>query len=171
MPGPPPKPLEVKRRTGNPGKRPLPDRASTAPLPGVIDAGVPEPPRALRAAGKAMWGRIWSAGAVWLAVLVDADMVLLLCEQIDERQALRRNVLRYGGRFDRAALRALDKQIVHGLSVLGFTPTDRVRIGVAEVKVESALAKLRRERDAEDAARESHIIDIDPAHGEIIEAE
>jgi hypothetical protein len=112
-----------------------------------------------------MWVRIWSAGAVWLAVLADADMVLLLCEQIDERQALRRSVLKDGGRFDRAALRALEKQIAHGLSMLGLTPTDRARLGVAEVKVESALAKLRRERDAEDTARDWQVTDIDPDGG------
>jgi hypothetical protein len=165
MSGPPPKPLEVKRRTGNPGKRALPDPASTAPLPGIVDEqDLPAPARPLRAAGKAMWRRVWSSGAVWLARVSDAELVLLVCEQVDERQALRREVLKYGGRFERAALRALEKQIMLGLSMLGLTPTDRARLGVAEVKVESTVARLRRERDAEDAARESRIVD-----GELIE--
>lgn len=159
MPGPPPKPIEAKRRAGNPGKRPLPDVAKTAPLL-AGSAGMPEPARPLRATGKAMWRRIWSSGAVWLAALADAETVLIVCEQIDERHALRQRVFKYGDRFDRIALRALEKQIMHGLSVLGLTPTDRSRLGVAEVKVESALAKLRRERDVEDAARDTGGIDL-----------
>lgn len=165
MSGPPPKPLEVKRRIGNPGKRPLPDRVSTARLPGVVEGEpVPTPARPLRVAGKAMWRRIWSSGAFWLARLADAESVLLLCEQIDERQVLRKNVLKNGDRFDRAALRVLEKQIMHGLAVLGLTPTDRARLGVAEVKVESMVARLRRERDVEQANRESRVVDGELEH-------
>jgi len=33
------------------------------------------------------------------------------------------------------------------LSLLGFTPTDRMKLGVAEVKVESKMEQLRRRQD------------------------
>lgn len=86
-----------------------------------------------------MWNRVWGAGATWLAELVDAEQVLILCEQADERAALRVKVLRDGEWRERAALRALDAQIMDGLAVLGFNPVDRARLGVAEVKRASAL--------------------------------
>jgi hypothetical protein len=135
--GRPPKPLEEKLRTGNPGRRPLPDRATLTALPAA--AGPPEPARPLGQAGRALWNRVWGAGATWLAELVDAEQVLILCEQADERAALRVKVLRDGEWRERAALRALDAQIMDGLAVLGFNPVDRARLGVAEVKRASAL--------------------------------
>ena len=42
----------------------------------------------------------------------------------------------------RRGLRELDKQIVSNLSLLGFTPSDRTRLGVAEVKAQSKLEEL-----------------------------
>lgn len=135
--GRPPKPLEQKLRTGNPGKRALPDRASLTVLPAAPVA--PEPARPLGQAGRALWERVWGAGATWLAELVDAEQVLILCEQADERAALRVKVLRDGDWRERAGLRALDAQVMDGLAVLGFNPVDRARLGVAEVKRASAL--------------------------------
>jgi hypothetical protein len=44
---------------------------------------------------------------------------------------------------ERKALRDLDRQLVANLSLLGFTPTDRSRLGVAEVKRQSKLEELR----------------------------
>ena len=42
----------------------------------------------------------------------------------------------------RRGLRELDKLIVSNLSLLGFSPTDRMRLGVAEVKKQSKLEEL-----------------------------
>ena len=39
----------------------------------------------------------------------------------------------------RAALRQLDKQLVSNLSLLGFTPSDRSRLGLVQVKTRSKL--------------------------------
>jgi hypothetical protein len=44
----------------------------------------------------------------------------------------------------RSALRDLDRAITSSLSLLGFTPSDRSRLGVAEVKKESKLEELMR---------------------------
>jgi hypothetical protein len=141
--GRPPKPLEEKVRLGNPGKRPLPDRGNLVALPGA--AQPPDPARPLGQAGRELWERVWTAGANWLAERVDAEQVLILCEQVDERQQLRVRVLRDNDWRDRAALRALDAQVMSGLSVLGFNPVDRSRLGAAEVvKRESKLDALRR---------------------------
>jgi hypothetical protein len=35
--------------------------------------------------GRELWDRVWSAGATWLAETVDAETVLILCEQADRR--------------------------------------------------------------------------------------
>src|SRR5690242_8280429 len=107
-PGPPPKPNEEKRRLGNPGQRPLPDRANLTVLPGVRRGDPPEPARPLGQAGRALWDRVWDAGAVWLARNIDAELVLILCEQMDERAALRAQMFRNNSWRDRAGLRALD---------------------------------------------------------------
>lgn len=138
----PPKPAEVKRRTGNPGKRRLPSLASVSALPS--SDGVPDPLRPLFTEGMAMWRRVWSGGAVWLSPASDIELVQLLCESMDERVALRDLVLSGTGEWrDRIALRNLEDQIKSHLSALGFTPVDRTRMGVAEVKRESKLEALR----------------------------
>jgi hypothetical protein len=71
--GRPPKPYEEKLRTGNPGKRALPERSNLTVLPAAN--GAPEPARPLGSAGRALWDRVWGAGATWLAELVDAEQV------------------------------------------------------------------------------------------------
>lgn len=142
--GRPPKPLEEKLRLGNPGKRALPDRANLIPLPAVAEP--PEPHRPLGSAGRALWDRVWTSAANWVSLDTDGEQVLITCEQVDERQALRVAVLREGNWRDRAALRALDAQIMDGLAVLGFNPVERGRLGVAEVTRVSKLDALRASR-------------------------
>jgi len=75
-----------------------------------------------------------------------ADLLLLTCKQMDERQQLRLKVLRDGDWRERSGLRALDKQIQDALSMLGFTPSDRARLGLAEVKAVSKMEQLRAQR-------------------------
>ena len=147
--GRPPKPTEQKRRTGNPGNRPLPDKAVVELLPAAI--GIPDPPRPLSSAGRTLWDRAWQSGRAWIAQ-TDSELLLLVCEQLDERQQLRVQVLREGDWRDRAGLRSLDKEIADNLSMLGFSPVDRARLGVAEVKVRSALEEVRARRERRDSA-------------------
>ncbi len=138
--GRPPKPIEVKRATGNPGKRALPDQGSVILLPKV--SAIPEPSRELEAAGLELWDRVWSMGHTWISASTDIDLLLILCEQMDERVWLRSQVLATGGNDERRSLRMLERAIVENLSLLGFTPTDRSRLGVAEVKKQSKLEEL-----------------------------
>ena len=60
----PPKPTEQKRKLGNPGKRPLPERAKVIALPMAMET--PEPLRPLGPEGTKMWERIWKAGRAWI---------------------------------------------------------------------------------------------------------
>jgi phage terminase small subunit len=48
-------------------------------------------------------------------------------------------------------LRDLDKQIISQLSLLGFDPAARSRLGLAEVKAQSTLEKLRQNRGKDNA--------------------
>jgi hypothetical protein len=78
-----------------------------------------------------------------LSYSTDLDLLLIVCEQLDERAKLRTKVWNDGRLDERKALRSLEKQIVENLSLLGFTPTDRSRLGIAEVKKLSKLEALR----------------------------
>lgn len=83
----------------------------------------PQPSRPLGRIGKALWERTWrSAGSA----PVDAEALLVLCEQQDERVALRVKVLQDNHWRSRSALRALDQQIAAGLSALGLASSRSV---------------------------------------------
>lgn len=138
----PPKPNEVKRKLGNPGKRALPDKSNVISLPPVASA--PEPHRQLFDEGLSLWNRVWGLGRTWISADTDAELLLMTCEMLDERVRLRALVWNNPDAWrERKALRELDKSIVGNLSLLGFTPADRTRMGVAEVKAMSKLEMLR----------------------------
>ena len=139
--GRPPKPLEQKRLTGNPGKRTLPDQKSLVLLSSAFE--IPEPSRQLLSAGQELWDRIWGMGQTWISPSTDVDLLLMTCEILDERRNLRIQVMQNNRPDERKSLRELDRQLVANLSLLGFTPTDRSRLGVAEVKRQSKLEELR----------------------------
>lgn len=145
--GRPPKPVEQKQRLGNPGKRKLSEAANLIVLPTPVPI-MPEPHRALLGssenpqAGRVLWRRIWESGAGWLKPEVDAELVMIVCEQADERFLLRiklfKNELDWR---DRAGLRNLEKLIADNLSSLGFSPVDRARLGTTQTV--SQLSQFR----------------------------
>jgi hypothetical protein len=53
----------------------------------------------------------------------------MLCECVDERQALRLSVFTEGNWRDRVALRTLDASIEQMLTMLGLNPLARHRLG------------------------------------------
>lgn len=87
------------------------------PRPDVEGPTPPEPDRPLGRMGAALWERVWRSSG---DMAVDVESLLLLCEQMDERVALRVAVLRDGFTQDRAALRTVDRQIAQGLAALGI---------------------------------------------------
>lgn len=138
--GRPPKPVERKRALGNPGKRALPSQDEIVLLEPVAD--VPEPPRPLLKYGRELWDRVWGMGASWVSDKTDIELLIMTCEMIDERWNLRVKVMQNDDAKMRRGLRELDRQIVSNLSLLGFTPADRSRLGVAEIKAKSALQQM-----------------------------
>ena len=150
--GRPSKPIEQKRLLGNPGKRAMPDENSVVLLQQVEET--PEPPRPLLKYGNDLWERVWSMGATWVSDKTDLELLTMTCEMVDERWNLRVKVMQSDDAVMRRGLRELDRQIVSNLSLLGFTPSDRSRLGVAEVKAKSKLEELmdRRASRFEDGA-------------------
>jgi P27 family predicted phage terminase small subunit len=156
--GRPPKPVEQKRATGNPGKRTL----KTAPLPGEGLAGsanVPSSPD-LGPAGLALWVHVWEAGRSWLSPDSDRTIITLLCQAQDEAELLRTGI--NSGEYPRvythangsivtspyvSQLKELRTQITSWLAAIGFSPSDRSRLGLAEVRVRDELDELQRRRD------------------------
>lgn len=142
--GRPPKPLEEKRRLGNPGKRTLPDSAQVVQLEPAN--ATPEPLRPLGRMGLEFWERTWDVGMNWISPRADIELMMMTAEMIDERAILRNLVFqdRNGDRPKiRTALREIEKQIQSNLGQLGLSPADRARLGLAEVKRQSKIAELR----------------------------
>lgn len=143
--GRPSKPTEIKRKLGNPGRRPLPESNAVQYLPAVVS--VPDPSRPLLKYGLEFWDKVWGSGLSWISANTDAELLLMTCELVDERWNLRVRVMQSNDWRERRALRELDDRIIRNLSLLGFTPADRSKLGVAEVKAISKMEALKRRAD------------------------
>ena len=157
--GRPSKPVELQRSLGNPGHRPLP----VAPLPGEGLSGVsavPEHPDDLLDAGVALWRHTWEAGRQWLSPEADFQLVWLLCQAHDDYARMRDEFS--AGVVERtyttsngtvvshpyiAQMKDLRAQMTSWLAALGFSPADRARLGLSEVRVRDELDELTRRRN------------------------
>lgn len=134
-----PKPAELKILQGNPGKRKLPLNDAVAPL----EYGYVEPLRELGSVGRAFWDSVFGAGELWISIRTDTALVQLVCELMDRRERLREEFeLDPSSRQVNMSLLETEKQIVNGLSLLGFTPADRTRLGLVSAKTKSKLEEL-----------------------------
>lgn len=141
--GRPTQPIEQKRLKGTLRADRLPANAPLATLSNY--EGEPEPKTALGEQGLAFWSQAWATP--WLSQLSDYWLVLLTAQALDEREQVRLALIESpSDRRMRTTLRELDKQVMNAYSLLGFTPSDRSRLGVAEVKKESKLDELIRRK-------------------------
>jgi hypothetical protein len=143
--GRPPKPTEVKRKLGNPGGRKLPNQDVIQMFEPTVS--LPEPSRPLLKYGREFWDKVWLNGLQWISVNTDSELLLMTCELVDERWNLRVRVMQSNDWRERRALRELDDRIIRNLSLMGFTPADRSRLGVAEVRAISKMEALKRRAD------------------------
>lgn len=142
----PGKPAEVKRKLGAKGYTSA-TPADVILLPAI--SAVPEPLKPLGESGLSLWDRTWQRGYSWISANTDIQLLQMTCEQLDERDVLREYVLaNVEAWHERSALRELEKSIRSNLSLLGFTPTDRMKLGVAEIKAETKMEQLKARRDA-----------------------
>jgi len=147
MAGRPAKPIEQKRKTGNPGKRPLPDLKNVIALPQIKG----DAPLHLSDAGQKMWADV-RAMAPWIAN-TDGKLLIELCEKMDKKYELKEKLAAtdYVLFTDKGyayanplfgMLNTVENDIVKLLSLLGLTPVDRSKLGVAEVTTKGKLAQL-----------------------------
>lgn len=135
-----PKPTEQKRRTGNPGKRALPDRAELVAVAPVESSVVELTP--LQALERSL-----VAGAHWLAES-DAASVVLARDALELYADLRADPKSKTG-----DVIAAGKWVQSCFSDLGFNPSERSRLGLAEVKAQSVAESIIERR----AARASEV--------------
>ena len=128
--GRPPKPTEAKRKIGNPGKRALPDKAELVAVP-PMEASVAEitVEQALE--------RSLIAGSHWLAES-DAMSVTLLRECLETYAELKADP-----KSKPSDVLAALKLAMSGAADCGFNPSERARLGLAEVKAASRMERLR----------------------------
>ena len=153
----PAKPVERKRLLGNPGKRALPASTKALAIAEII-------PLNADTEGDRLIRDILDAGAIhWVSRGDQLGAVRLLRDGWNERLRLRAIVMAEGIEMTletaaalsktRRDLRDLERQITSWLSLLGLTPTDRARLGVAEVKAQSTLERLAAERASQAGRR------------------
>lgn len=134
--------LEQKRITGNPGQRRLPDVKDTIPVQG----GYREPHQPLEWAGMQLWDRVFKMGKTWISE-TDVDLLLLTCKQLDRQVQVESIWAEDQKDFHvMRQLLELEKEIVSNLGKLGMTVDSRSRLGLAEIKAQSAFEKLMAER-------------------------
>jgi len=145
--GRPPKPVEQKRKNGNPGQRKLPDLKNVIALPQIKN----QPPIHLSDSGKKIWLEIREL-APWVAS-TDGKLLVELCEKMDKKYELKEKLAAtdYVLFTDKGyayanplfgMLNTVENDIVKLLSLLGLTPIDRSKLGVAEVTTKGKLAQL-----------------------------
>jgi P27 family predicted phage terminase small subunit len=141
----PPKPAELKMITGNPGKRAIRTNDAIAPL----EYGYIEPPAELGETGKKFWDSIFGAGELWISIKTDTQLVQLVCEQLDRRELIKQQI--QADPTDPTWYRQaneVEKAIVTGLSLLGFSPADRTRLGLVSAKTKTKLEEIIAKRQA-----------------------
>lgn len=148
--GRPPSPIEHHRRVGRGGTkkadgRPLPVTGEIVALPQAN--GAPDLPAEVGEHGAELWRQIWQQGLTWISPQTDMAAAIEACRVADDLAVARRRYRATSDPKDASALAAMGKRFDEALSVLGFNPTARSRLGVAEVKRVSALDKLLERRN------------------------
>ena len=112
----------------------------------------PDLPRGLKTRGRREWVKIWDS-APWLNPDQDYAFVEQIARAYDDIDVYRKRVAQdglvvtgYAGQVVAhplvAEIRRCEDTIRKCLSILGISPTDRARLGLAEVKKETALQEF-----------------------------
>jgi hypothetical protein len=110
--------------------------------------GVPDPPADLLLDGQRLWQRAWDAAITWLSPASDMEAVEQTCRLADDLALARKRYRATSDPGDGRIVVQLSKSLADAMSALGFDPTARARLGVAEVKRASALEQLIAARQA-----------------------
>ncbi len=127
---------------------------------------LPAAPEGLGEYGRAYWTMFWDAGRRHLSEKHDSALVQKLCAAIEQVALIEQwqgsDVTRWfyetaNGQLVTHPLikqkSELNAQITAWLSLLGFTPSDRARLGLAEIRVANELDNFRR--------RNTKVVDVE----------
>lgn len=134
----PPKPVELKALQGNPGRRPIYETE-------VVDVvfGVAVAPDGLGPSGLSLWATVYEAGELWVSSRTDSHLVEQVCRQMDRVAELRELwLVDPADRSLNTTLLETEKAVQSGLSLLGFTPADRTRLGLVSARAKSKLEEI-----------------------------
>jgi hypothetical protein len=134
----PPKPVELKALQGNPGRRPIFENEVVA-----VDFGAASVPPDLGPSGSSLWETVYEAGELWVSSRTDVHLVEQVCRQMDRVAGLRELWLADpSDRGVNTSLLETEKAVQSGLSLLGFTPADRTRLGLVSARAKSKLEEI-----------------------------
>ncbi len=136
------------------GKVGRPEKPMTI-VPGGMGTPIPTPPNTL--GDTEVWNRLWTVGRAWLSNEAHYDLMRLLCEAMEDRDALRRAMRRkakvtkgsVGQDRPHPGLRqidAMDAKISRLLDQAGFSPNRRQT--VAQPAGKSRLEQMKEARRA-----------------------
>ena len=149
--GRPAKPLELKRLSGqtndtDSGGRKLTPKSETIEL--APAKGTPEPPQDLKEAGILLWNRAWVAASGWISPESDRSALERACRLADLEKVLFQIALEHP---TQQGVVTRFVEVTHALgqalSVLGFDPSARSKLGVAEIKAKSKLEEMQMRRE------------------------
>jgi hypothetical protein len=134
----PPKPVELKAMLGNPGRRPILENEVVS-----VEFGAPVVPVSLGPSGSSLWRTVYEAGELWVSSKTDVHLVEQVCRQMDRVAGLRELWLEDpSDRGVNTSLLETEKAVMSGLSLLGFTPADRTRLGLVSARAKSKLEEI-----------------------------
>lgn len=160
-------PKEMKRLLGRgDSDAPMPDDKH---LPALSEsAGPPEPPYPLEPVGQYYWAQTWHAGKSWLSPDVDLQIVYDICANRDECARIQDDIELLPARFYETKagqlvthplitqLRALEQQRTAWMAAIGFSPADRARLGLAEVRIADEFDQLNERKRRREEAGDSN---------------
>jgi P27 family predicted phage terminase small subunit len=122
-------------------------------------ATIPRRPTGLGDRGRREWPKIWAAGADWLNTEQDYPWIEQIARAWDDIAGYRKlikadGLVQTGSQGQPVAhpliaeVRRCEDTIRKCLSVIGFSPSDRARLGLAQAKTASKLDELAAKRDA-----------------------
>lgn len=157
--GRPPKPIERIRVTARDATHKANGTELAVPQHNLPrHAQVPVPPDVLGDRGLTEWEKVWLAG-YWLSDEQDYHWVAMICTAYDEIELYRAEIAHEGLTVRGihgvmiahpliAEIRKAQATIMKALSILGFSPSDRARLSLGEVKKANALADLNAKMNA-----------------------
>ena len=160
--GRPPKPIESHRRNGNPSKLNLPVEPMSSSALALVDLSVvPSVPEGFGLVGTSYWKVLWTGGRRHLSELHDTPLMTRLCKNFDKIAELE---LWLGKDVERRwytspngqvvthpavkQIEQMDAQNTAWMSLMGFTPSDRARLGLQEIRVANELDQYRQRKSS-----------------------